>query len=55
MGICCMTQGTQTRALWQPRKVGWGGKWEGESRGRGHIYIPTADLCWYMAETKTIL
>ena len=24
MGICCMTQ-TQTGALYQPRRVGWGG------------------------------
>ena len=26
MGICCMTQGTQTVALWQSRRVGWGGE-----------------------------
>ena len=38
MGICCMSQGTQTRALYQPRGVGWGGRWEGGSRGRGHMY-----------------
>ena len=25
MGICCMTQGTQTGALRQPRGVGWVG------------------------------
>ena len=36
MGICCMTQGTQTRAQEQPRRVGWAGKWEGCSCGRGH-------------------
>ena len=33
MGICCMTQETQTRALQQPRGVGWGGRWEGGPRG----------------------
>ena len=38
MGICCMTQGTQTGALYQPRGVGWGERWEGGSRGRGHMY-----------------
>ena len=37
-GICCMTQGTQTRALRQPRGVGWRGKREGVVRGRGHMY-----------------
>ena len=25
-------------ALWQPRGVGSGGRWEGGSRGRGHMY-----------------
>ena len=44
MVICCMSQGTQTGALYQPRGVGWGGKWEGGSRGRGHVY--TYD--WFM-------
>ena len=38
VGICCMTQGTQTRALGQPRGVGWGKRWERGSRGRGHMY-----------------
>ena len=32
-----MTEGTQTGALYQPRGVGWGGRWEGVSRGRGHM------------------
>ena len=36
MGICCMTQGTQTGALWQSRGVGGGGGWEGGSGGREH-------------------
>ena len=25
-GICCMAQETQTRVLYQPRWVGWGGR-----------------------------
>ena len=33
-----MTQGTQTGFLYQPRGVGWGGRWEGNLRGRGHMY-----------------
>ena len=37
-GICCMAQETQTGALYQPRGVGWGGKWEGGSKGRGYVY-----------------
>ena len=31
-----MTLGTQTRALWQSRRVRWGGRWEGGLGGRGH-------------------
>ena len=38
MGICCMSQETQTGALYQPRGVRWGGKWEGGSKGRGYMY-----------------
>ena len=38
LGICCMAQETQTGALYQPRGVGWGGRWEGGSKGRGYIY-----------------
>ena len=34
-----MAQETQTGALYQPRGVGWGGRWEGGSRGRGYMYI----------------
>ena len=47
MGICYMTQGTQTRALQQPRGVGWGGRWEGGLRGRGHrvhLWVIHADI-----------
>ena len=38
MGICCMAQETQTGALYQPKGMGWGGKWEGSSKGKGYIY-----------------
>ena len=38
MGICCMAQETQTGALYQPRGVGWVGRWEGGSKGRGYMY-----------------
>ena len=38
MGISCMSQGTQTGALYQTKGVGWGGEWEGGSRGRGYMY-----------------
>ena len=31
-------------ALWQPRGVGWGGRWEGGSRGRRHMYT----CGWFM-------
>ena len=38
MGICCMAQETQTGALYQPRRLGWGGRWEGGSKGKGYMY-----------------
>ena len=38
MGICCMSQDTQIGALYQPRVVGWGERWEGGSKGRGYMY-----------------
>ena len=34
-----LAQETQTGASYQPRGVGWGGRWEGGLRGRGHMYI----------------
>ena len=44
MGICCMTQGTQTEALYQPRGVG--GRGDGrEAQGRGHTYTYMTDSC----------
>ena len=35
-GICYMAQET-TGALYQPRGVGWGRKWEGVSKGSGYM------------------
>ena len=52
MGICCMAQGAQTEALWQPRGVEWSGK---EIQEGGDLCIPMADACWCMADTSTIL
>ena len=37
-GICFMAQETQTGAPYQPRAVGWEGRWEGGSKGRGYMY-----------------
>ena len=54
MGICCMAQESQTGALCQPRGVGWGGRWEGGSKG-GDICIPMADSCWSLTENSKIL
>ena len=31
------------RALYQPGRVGWGGRWEGGSKARGYIYMYTYD------------
>ena len=36
-GICSLAQETQTGALYQSRGVGWGGRWEGGSRGREYM------------------
>ena len=33
-----MGQETQTGALYHPRGMGWGERWEGGSKGRGHMY-----------------
>ena len=32
-----MAQETQTGALYQPRGVEWGGRWEEASKGRGYV------------------
>ena len=34
----------KTGTLYQPRGVGWGGRWEGGTKG-GDICIPMADSC----------
>ena len=39
-----MAQETQTGDLYQPRGLGWGGKWEELSKGRGYVYT-MADSC----------
>ena len=39
MGICCIAQETQTGAMYQPRGVGWKGRWQEGSRGRGYMYV----------------
>ena len=39
MGICCMTQGTQTGALYQLRRLRLGERWEEVSKGSGYMYI----------------
>ena len=44
MEICYMAQETQTEALYQPRGVGWGGRWEKFQKG-GDICTPMADSC----------
>ena len=38
MRICCVAQETQIGALYQPRGVGWEGRWEGGSKGRRYMY-----------------
>ena len=53
MGICCMAQETQIGALYQPREVGWGGRWEGGSKGRRYMYM--AHSCGGSTENNKIL
>ena len=54
LGIFCVAQETQTGTLYQPRGVGWGGRWEGGSEG-GAICIPMADSCRGLTENSKIL
>ena len=54
MGICCMAQGTQSGALWQPKEVGWGGRWEGGSSGRGHVILLTDSRCGKVKTNRTL-
>ena len=37
VGSCSIIQGAQPGALWQPRGLGWGSRWEGDSRGRERL------------------
>ena len=37
-GICSMAQETQIGALYQPRRVVWGRRREGRSKGRRYMY-----------------
>ena len=54
MGICSMTQETQTGALWQ--LPGWGGEGDGrEAWEGGDMDVPMADSCWCMTESHKIL
>ena len=54
MGICCMSQDTQTGVLYQPRGVGWEGDGREVQKG-GDICIPMADSCWGLTENNKIL
>ena len=51
MGFCCMTQGTQTGALYQSRGLGDGM----ELQKGGDTCIPMADSCWSLTENNKIL
>ena len=44
MGNCPMAHETQTGVLNQLRRVGWGSRWEGGSKGRGYMYA----YGWFM-------
>ena len=54
MGICCMTQGAQTGALWQSRRLGWEGDGR-EVREGGDMGVPMADSCWCLTENNKTL
>ena len=51
MGIYCMSQETQTGALYQPKGVGWGGRQEGDPKGRWFM----GDSCWGLRENNKVL
>ena len=54
MGVFCMTQGTQTGALWQAK--GCGGEGDGrQAQEGGDTGVPMADSCWYITENHKIL
>ena len=51
MGICSVTQGTQTGALQQAE--GWGGEGDGrEVWEGGDMGVPMADSCWCMTKPQ---
>ena len=54
MGICCMAQETQTGALYQPRRVEWGGSLEGGSGRRKYIYKYENWCFWTVVLEKTL-
>ena len=39
MGICCMAQETQIGALYQPRGLGWGGRFKRERIWLIHVEV----------------
>ena len=40
----CVAQQTQTGALYQPRGIGWGGRWKGGLKGREYMYTSDHEL-----------
>jgi len=54
MGICCMSQETQTRALYQSREVGWVRDGREVQKGED-IGIPMAESFWDLIENNKIL
>ena len=54
MGICCLTQETQTGALYQPRGVGWGGRWERFKREGIYLYTYGNWCFWTVVLEKTL-
>ena len=56
MGICWMSQETQTGALHQPRRVALGREEDGrEVQKEGYINIPMADSCCGLTENNKLL
>ena len=49
-----MSQEIQTGALYQPRGVGWGERWERGFGGR-HMGVPMAESCRCLTENNKIL
>ena len=55
MGSCCIAQGAQLGALWQPRGVGWFGNWEGGSGvRRTYIYFGWFTLLYDRNQHKSV-